>query len=131
VSWLRAVAPEGPQDARTAGATGKVNCVVAMSPPSQGQIHTATRDEPETWHALNGGLGLMGVVTELVLQLTPPTNTVLRTALNQPDTDMPEKIMRMLKVRNTVVGSSCSQDAALGALLAAALAHNTTAGGTS
>lgn len=65
---------------------------------ANGEIHKATKDTPETWRALNGGLGLIGVITELVLQLTPPTNTQLKTLINQPDDNMYELIEQLLQV---------------------------------
>lgn len=78
---------------------------------ASGEVHVASRDTPETWAAINGGLGLLGVITELNLQLTPPTNTRLETHLNQPDTNIFGDIERLLKVRVGVgvlaVGSVC------------------------
>lgn len=53
---------------------------------------------PGVWRALSGGLGLVGVVTELVLQLTPPTNTQLKTVLSQPDTHMLDTVSQLLEV---------------------------------
>lgn len=61
-------------------------------------MHTSTRDTPETFRALNGGLGLMGAITELVLQLTPPTNTALKTLMNQPDDQIYDVIKQLLVV---------------------------------
>jgi hypothetical protein len=63
-----------------------------------GEVHTVTRADRETWRAINGGLGLIGVITELKLQLTPPTNTQLKTLLNQPDTNIFGMIQELLKV---------------------------------
>jgi FAD/FMN-containing dehydrogenase len=65
---------------------------------AQGKVHKASRDTPETWKAINGGIGLIGVITELRLQLTPPTNTQLKTILNQPDDNMYEMIEKLLQV---------------------------------
>jgi hypothetical protein len=63
------------------------------------QVHRSTRATPETFKALNGGLGLLGAVTEIVLQLTPTTNTQLKTLINQPDDNIYEVIESLLKVR--------------------------------
>jgi len=71
-----------------------------------GTVHTATRADPKTWRALNGGLGLIGAITELVLQLTPPTNTQLKTVLNQPDSRMYELVVELLKVGTNLVVSA-------------------------
>jgi len=65
---------------------------------AKGVAHTISpTSAPETWKALNGGLGLIGVVTELLLQLTPPTNTKLKTYLNQPDSNLFDQIQVLLK----------------------------------
>jgi hypothetical protein len=66
---------------------------------AKGVVHKTSRDDPVTWRAINGGLGLIGAITELKLQLTPPTYTQLKTVLNQPDDNMYETIQELLTVR--------------------------------
>ena len=65
---------------------------------ADGSVSTVSRAEPEAWAAINGGLGLTGVITELLVQLTPPTNTQLHTVLNHDDANMYEMIQELLKV---------------------------------
>lgn len=62
-------------------------------------MSVVTRADPAAWAALNGGLGLSGILTELEVQLTPPTNTQLRTVLNKPDDNIYQDIQELLKVR--------------------------------
>lgn len=45
---------------------------------------------------MNGGLGVYGVITELLIQLTPPTYTAL-TTIELPDTNMLSDVKQMLK----------------------------------
>jgi FAD/FMN-containing dehydrogenase len=54
------------------------------------------KGDPE-FAAFNGGLGVFGVMTELLLQLTPPTVTQLITVVKN-DTAMMEDINKLLKV---------------------------------
>jgi FAD/FMN-containing dehydrogenase len=63
----------------------------------RGSVHVSRPSDPE-FKALNGGLGMFGVITELLLQLTPPTNTELITVVKS-DKDMMNEINRLLKVR--------------------------------
>jgi hypothetical protein len=62
----------------------------------RGNIHVSKPSDPE-FKAFNGGLGLFGVITELLLQLTPPTLTELITVAKD-DKDMMNEINRLLKV---------------------------------
>jgi hypothetical protein len=43
-------------------------------------------------------MGLIGLITELELQLTPPTHTKLITRYLSPDTNLVQDIEKMLKV---------------------------------
>jgi FAD/FMN-containing dehydrogenase len=63
----------------------------------RGKIHTSKPTDP-AFKAFNGGLGMFGVITELLVQLTPPTNTELITIVKS-DKDMMNEINRLLKVR--------------------------------
>jgi FAD/FMN-containing dehydrogenase len=62
----------------------------------RGRVRTSTPKDPE-FKAFNGGVGVFGVVTELLLQMTPPTNTQLITVVKE-DKNMMEEINRLLKV---------------------------------
>lgn len=48
-------------------------------------------------NALVGGLGLLGIVTEITLQLQPPSRTVVETRDNLDDTHIVSDLKRMLK----------------------------------
>lgn len=61
-----------------------------------GKVHTSKKGDPE-FAAFNGGLGVFGVMTELLIQLTPPTNTQLITVTNK-DTKLMADINNLLKV---------------------------------
>jgi hypothetical protein len=62
-----------------------------------GAVRRSARDSDEG-RAIAGGLGLTGIVTELVLQLTPPTHTQLITRYLSSDANMLEDLEMMLKV---------------------------------
>ncbi|WIA09638.1 hypothetical protein OEZ85_009026 [Tetradesmus obliquus] len=62
----------------------------------RGIVHVSTPSDPE-FRAFNGGLGMFGVITELLMQLTPPTNTELITVVKN-DKDMMAEINRLLKI---------------------------------
>jgi hypothetical protein len=69
-----------------------------------GARHVATPASPE-WNALYAGLGLVGVMAELVLQLGPASNTRFKTIFRSPDKDMVADLDRILKtVRRLVKG---------------------------
>lgn len=61
-----------------------------------GKVHKSKKGNPE-FAAFNGGLGVFGVMTELLIQMTPPTNTQLITVTNKDDKLMAD-INRLLKV---------------------------------
>jgi FAD/FMN-containing dehydrogenase len=63
----------------------------------RGRVCVSRPKDPE-FKAFNGGVGVFGVVTELLLQMTPPTNTQLITVVKE-DKNMMEEINRLLKVR--------------------------------
>jgi FAD/FMN-containing dehydrogenase len=64
----------------------------------RGRVRVSRPKDPE-FKAFNGGVGVFGVVTELLLQMTPPTNTQLITVVKE-DKNMMEEINRLLKVKN-------------------------------
>lgn len=61
-----------------------------------GAVHASRRGEPD-FSAFPGGLGVFGVMTKLLLQLTRSTNAELMT-VRQNDTDMAANIDALLKV---------------------------------
>jgi hypothetical protein len=69
----------------------------------RGKIHVSKPTDPE-FNAFNGGLGMFGIITELLVQLTPPTNTELITVVKN-DNDMMNEINRLLKV--TAAAGEC------------------------
>jgi FAD/FMN-containing dehydrogenase len=66
-----------------------------------GKVHVSKKGDPE-FAAFNGGLGVFGIMTELLIQLTPPSNTQLIT-VTKKDTTMMAEINNLLKV--SVCGS--------------------------
>jgi hypothetical protein len=63
-----------------------------------GNIRRDSRDS-EAGRALVGGLGVAGLVTELLLQLEPPSLTAVDTRFKQHDGKLYKDVMEMLKVR--------------------------------
>lgn len=63
-----------------------------------GKVRVSKKGDPE-FAAFNGGLGMFGIMTELLIQLTPLTNTELITVMKK-DTNMMEEINKLLKVMN-------------------------------
>jgi hypothetical protein len=63
----------------------------------QGKIHVSDRNST-AGKALVAGLGLGGVVTEMLLQVQPPSNTQLATRFKQSDAQLLEAVQEMLKV---------------------------------
>lgn len=68
----------------------------------QGNIRNSKRDSQEA-RIFCGGMGLIGLITELELQLTAPTHTKLITRYLSPDTNLVADIEKMLKVSAAVV----------------------------
>lgn len=83
----------------------------------QGNIRKSARKDKEG-KMFCGGMGLIGLITELEVQLTPPTHTKLITRYLSNDTNLVDDIEKMLKVWSSSnhSGSSSSK-----ALLAAAV----------
>jgi FAD/FMN-containing dehydrogenase len=63
----------------------------------QGNIRKNARQDKEV-RLFCGGLGLIGLITELEIQLTPPTHTKLITRYLAKDDNMVDDIEKMLKV---------------------------------
>lgn len=74
----------------------------------RGRVVTLPRSHPD-FKAVPGSMGLMGVVTEMTLQLTPPTNTQLITWRQRSDKQLMKDIEKMLKVSSW--GMQCSGQA--------------------
>jgi FAD/FMN-containing dehydrogenase len=70
----------------------------------KGQVHQLKRISPEGL-AVCAGMGLLGIVTEMTIQLTPTTHTKLITRYLANDTNLVDDIEKMLKV--CVQGCSC------------------------
>jgi FAD/FMN-containing dehydrogenase len=62
-----------------------------------GKVHTSSRDS-DAGRALVSGLGVAGVVTELLLQLQPPSHTALSTRFKRSDANLLNDVHEMLKV---------------------------------
>lgn len=62
-----------------------------------GNVRVSARNSDEV-RLFCGGLGLIGIMTELELQLTPPTHTKLITRYLSNDTNMVKDIEKMLRV---------------------------------
>ncbi|GBF95589.1 FAD FMN-containing dehydrogenase [Raphidocelis subcapitata] len=60
-----------------------------------GTTRTSARDSPEG-RALAGGLGLLGIVSELTLQLAPPSNTRFETVWQSGDEDIASDILELV-----------------------------------
>lgn len=63
----------------------------------KGKVHQLKRISPEGL-AVCAGMGLLGIVTEMTIQLTPPTHTKLITRYLANDTNLVDDIEKMLKV---------------------------------
>lgn len=59
------------------------------------QVHVSKPTDPE-FHGMNGGLGVFGVMTEFLMQMTPPTFTTL-TTIEQKDTNMFTDVQKLVK----------------------------------
>ncbi|WIA15659.1 hypothetical protein OEZ85_002285 [Tetradesmus obliquus] len=69
---------------------------------AQGEVHTSAKGSDEAF-ALCGGLGLLGTVTELTLQLTPSSNTHFSTWYLKPDDNLADDVEAMLKITPNLV----------------------------
>lgn len=63
---------------------------------AHGEVVRSPRDSPEG-RAIVGSLGLLGVVTEMTLQLSPASNTRFDTVWKKSDSDIASDILGMLK----------------------------------
>jgi FAD/FMN-containing dehydrogenase len=55
------------------------------------------RPGDEEWNAFYGGLGLIGVMTEILVQLEPESHTKISTKLKIPDDNMVQDVSRILE----------------------------------
>lgn len=62
-----------------------------------GNVRSDSRDS-DAGRALVSGLGVAGLVTELLLQLSPPTKTAVDTRFKKHDGQLFEDVQDMLKV---------------------------------
>ncbi|KAF6262091.1 hypothetical protein COO60DRAFT_690109 [Scenedesmus sp. NREL 46B-D3] len=62
----------------------------------QGKVHVSDRGST-AGKALVAGLGIAGVVTEMLLQVQPPSNTQLSTRFKQSDAQLLQAVQEMLK----------------------------------
>lgn len=65
------------------------------------QVHKSKPSDPE-FRGMAGSLGVFGVVTELLMQMTPPTYTTL-TTIEQKDTNLFKDVQNLVKVRNNML----------------------------
>lgn len=63
----------------------------------KGVVHTSARDS-DAGRALVSGLGVAGIVTELLLQLGGPSHTAVDTRYKKNDASLAQDIQEMLKV---------------------------------
>ncbi|WIA41068.1 hypothetical protein OEZ86_004702 [Tetradesmus obliquus] len=68
---------------------------------ASGGIHTSSRDSPEG-HALAGGVGLVGIITEVKLQMTPPSNTQAVSINLLPDSNIAADVTKFLKTTKNI-----------------------------
>lgn len=88
----------------------------------QGNIRKSARHDKEG-KMFCGGMGLIGLITELEVQLTPPTHTKLITRYLSNDTNLVDDIEKMLKVwPRSNHSSSISSNSSCKPCLAAAAA---------
>jgi FAD/FMN-containing dehydrogenase len=75
---------------------------------AQGEVHTSAKGSKEA-HALCGGLGLLGTLTEFTLQLTETSKTHFFTWYLKDDANLADDIETLLKVRpSDVAALPCS-----------------------
>lgn len=74
---------------------------------ANGDIHTAAKGSQEA-QALCGGIGLLGVLAEFRLQMTPTANSWFKTWYLKDDTNLAADIEAMLAVSNS---SKCTASA--------------------
>lgn len=60
-------------------------------------MHTSDRHSPEG-RALAGGVGLIGIITEVKLQMTPPSNTKVISKNMIPDANIGQDVLNYVKV---------------------------------
>jgi hypothetical protein len=65
---------------------------------ASGEVHIADRHSPEG-KALAGGVGLIGIITEVKLQLTPPSNVKAISKNLIHDDNIGQDVLGYVKVR--------------------------------
>ncbi|WIA11663.1 hypothetical protein OEZ85_011764 [Tetradesmus obliquus] len=69
---------------------------------ARGEVHTSAKGSEEA-HALCGGLGLLGTLTEFTLQLTETSKTHFFTAYLKDDDNLADDIEKLLKITPHIV----------------------------
>ena len=62
-----------------------------------GNVKVLKRTDPD-FKLINGGLGLIGIITEITFKMTPPSNTQLITLERRNDASLATDIPKMLEV---------------------------------
>lgn len=70
---------------------------------ASGEKHVATPESPE-WNAMFSGMGLVGVMTEFVLQLKPYSHTHFKSIKEMPDDNMMDVVEKMLEEVRVCLG---------------------------
>lgn len=69
---------------------------------ASGNVHVNDRHSPEG-KGLAGGVGLIGIITEIKLQMTPPSNTKAVSINLLPDHNIGQEVLNYVKVWHRVV----------------------------
>lgn len=64
---------------------------------ASGNVHVSDRYSPEG-KGLAGGVGLIGIITEVKLQMTPPSNTKAVSINLLPDHNIGQEVQNYVKV---------------------------------
>jgi hypothetical protein len=64
---------------------------------ASGTVHTSERHSAEG-RGLSGGVGLIGIITEVKLQMTPPSNTKVISKNLLPDASIGQDVLNLVKV---------------------------------
>jgi FAD/FMN-containing dehydrogenase len=77
---------------------GQADTVLAVKiVDGTGAVRTIRRTDPD-FKMLNGGLGLIGIITEMTFKMTPPSNTQLFTLEKVDDKNLASDVKKMFEV---------------------------------
>lgn len=76
---------------------------------ASGAVHTSDRYSAEG-KALAGGVGLIGIITEIKLQMTPPSNTKVISKNLLSDANIGQDVLNLVKVRGWQHCQCCFAD---------------------